>query len=110
MHRKARERHEEKEWRKLKKWLKASQAERAKLALRADASDRLADWEFERSTLEWAIRTTPATTVLGLQVKAMALQASSPRPCEIVLAGLRPAQIELAEQIVRGVLEMRKAA
>ena len=109
MSRKPKELAEDKEWRKLKRWLKASQAEFGKLGLRRDPQTALNDWESDRSTLLWAIRTTPATSPLGLRVKALALSVSSPRPGEIMLSERRTPEIEIAEQIVRGLLAMPKA-
>lgn len=110
MSRKARELDEDRQWRKLEKWLKASQAKRGVLMFKRDFDEALNDWECDRSTLRWAIRTTPATTVRGLRVKALALQASSDRPGEIVLSERRTPEIELAEEIVRGLLTMGRPA
>lgn len=109
MNRKAQKK-ENKEWRDLERGFKASQAEYGKLGHKRDPADALDKWECERSTLNWMIERTPATTLRGLRVKALALQARSGRPGRITLSERRTPEIELAEEIVRGVLALGKAA
>ena len=95
------------EWRKLKRWLKDLQAKQGKLALKRDPVKARDRWEEERSLLQWALTKTAATGATGLHVKALALRAFSTCGGKISISEMRPFEIELAEQIIQGVLTLK---
>jgi hypothetical protein len=106
-------------WPGLEEWLNWSDAKRARIAKRVerdpayDAWDALDTWEADRSLLHWALTNTPATSLRSLQVKARAVQAcfGAPAPeAVVILSAQRAPATKLAEEIVRDLLTMEKAA
>jgi hypothetical protein len=99
-------------WTLLEGWLDASDGKFAEITRRRerdpsyDPWDDEMDWEADRSTLLWALKTEPATTLHSLRLKARVSQTPF---CQLDAAGRSREGRAIAESIVSDLRAMTVA-